>query len=243
MSAAPSMAEASEEMSAGFGMEDEEEDFFELAEVVTTTAIENTTTVLFEVDIPYSVQSNGDRFSVDLSDHSVDATYEYYAIPKLDKDAFLIAHVVDWNQLNLLSGQANLYFEDAYVGRSYLNAGNVSDTLDLSLGRDKGIILSRKKIDQYSKKRTIGNNKTESRGFDISVRNTKSQPISLTVFDQIPISTNSDIEVESIELSGGQLNKQSGEVTWKMEIGPRETKELVLQYEVKYPKKRKINLD
>ena len=240
--AAPSMEEAPAEMAAGFGMEDEEEDFFD-ADLVSTTTVENTTTVQFEVDIPYSVQSNGDRFSIDLSQHSIEASYEYYAIPKLDRDAFLIARIVDWNQLNLLSGRANLYFEDAYVGKSYLNAGNVSDTLDLSLGRDKGIVLIRKKSDQFSKTRTIGSNRTESRGFEISVRNTKSQPVSLTIFDQIPVSTNSEITVETVELSGGQLNRQSGEVTWKMDIGPRESKDLSLQYEVKYPKKRKVILE
>ncbi len=240
--AAPSARESVEEIAAGFGIEDEE-DVFADAEVVTTTTTENTTTVEFAVDIPYTVESNGDRFSIDLNQHELESLYEYYAIPKLDRDAFLMARIVNWNQLNLLSGQANLYFEEAYVGRSFLNAGSVSDTLNLSLGRDKGIVVSRKKNEQFSKRRTLGSNKTDSRGYEISVRNTKSQPISITVFDQLPVSTNSEIEVSVIELSNGQFNKQKGEITWKMEVASRETKELLLQYEVKYPKKRKINLD
>jgi len=243
--AAPASSEevfAFEENVAGFGM-DEEEDFLEEAEVVTTTTIESSTAVQFAVDIPYSVKSNGERFTVDLSQHSIEAFYEYYAVPKLDRDAFLMARVVDWNQLNLLSGPANLYFEDAYVGKSYLNARNVEDTLDLSLGRDKNIIVTREKVNQFSKKRIIGNNKIESRGFTISIRNTKSQEVKLTVFDQIPVSTNSGITVEKIDLSGAKLNIQSGQVSWELNLDPRQNQELNLRYEVKYPKKQKVILE
>ena len=173
----------------------------------------------------------------------MEATYQYYAVPKLDRDAFLIARVVDWNRFNLLSGSANLYFEDAYVGKSYLNTRNTEDTLDLSLGRDKSIVIERRKIDQYSKKKTIGSNKIESRGFEINLRNTKNQSVALTIFDQIPISTNNEINVENLSLSGGNLNRQSGEIVWKKVLSPNSTDKIDFQYDVKYPKKKKLILE
>lgn len=98
-------------------------------------------------------------------------------------------------------------------------------------------------MDQYSKKKTIGSNKVESRGFEISVRNTKSQDIGLTIFDQIPISTNNEISVENIQLSGGKLNKQSGEITWKLNLFANNSQDLALRYDVKYPKKKKVILE
>ena len=35
--------------------------------------------------------------------------------------------------------------------------------------------------------------------------------------DQIPLSQNSDITVEAVELTGGNLNRVTGEITWDLE--------------------------
>ena len=213
------------------------------ADVITTSTIENQTTVEFEVEKPYSIKSNGEKLTVDLNSYEIKAAYEYYAVPKLDKDAFLIARIVDWDQYNLLEGEANLYFEDGYVGRSILDAKTLTDTLNISLGRDKNIVIGRTKVDEFSKRRTIGSNKIESRGFKIIVRNKKSQPIKLTLYDQIPVAAISDIIVTPTQLSKGRLDDQTGEVAWELDLNPQQNIELKLEYEVKYPKKEKLILE
>ncbi|MEQ8472353.1 MAG: mucoidy inhibitor MuiA family protein [Marinoscillum sp.] len=213
------------------------------AKTVTTTVIENQTTVEFEVDEPYSVKSNGEKITVDLSNHEIETTYEYFAVPKLDKDAFLIARVTNWDQFNLLEGEANLYFEDAFVGRTILNASSMEDTLSISLGRDKSIIIGRNKVNDYSKRRTIGNNKIETRGFDILAKNKKSAAIKLTLFDQVPVSAISDIEVELTEKSKALHNEKTGELKWEFTLSPQEQVNLKLGYQVKYPKHEKVILE
>lgn len=213
------------------------------ADVITTSTIENQTTVEFEVEKPYSIKSNGEKLTIDLNSYKIKAAYEYYAVPKLDKDAFLIARIVDWDQYNLLEGEANLYFEDGYVGRSILDAKTLTDTLNISLGRDKNIVIGRTKVDEFSKRRTIGSNKIESRGFKIIVRNKKSQPIKLTLYDQIPVAAISDIIVTPTQLSKGRLDDQTGEVAWELDLNPQQNIELKLEYEVKYPKKEKLILE
>lgn len=213
------------------------------SKVIPTTVIENQTTVEIEVSTPYSIKSNGETLQVDLQKHQLDAIYEYYAIPKLDKDAFLIAQITQWDQYSLLEGEANLYFEDAYVGRTVLNAKSLQDTLTISLGRDKNIVLGRVKHEQFSKRRSMGSNVIETRGFKIVIRNKKSQPIQITVFDQIPVSVMSDIIVDPLELSVGQFDDTSGKVTWKLTVEAQQQKELNLQYEVKYPKREKVILE
>lgn len=213
------------------------------AKSIVTTKIENQTTVEFEVEIPYSLKSLGENLTVSLNSYDIETMYEYYAVPKLDKDAFLIARIINWDQFDLLEGEANLYFEDAYVGRSVLNAKSLTDTLDISLGRDKNIVIGREKIDAFTKRSSMGSNKVETRGFNIVARNKKSQPIHLTIFDQIPVSAISPIEVSTKELSGGILDSGSGEITWKLDIDPQSQLDLKLQYEVKYPKRESITLE
>ncbi|MEO9967405.1 MAG: mucoidy inhibitor MuiA family protein [Reichenbachiella sp.] len=210
---------------------------------VSTTTVENQTTVEFEVDKPYSIKSNGDKLTVDLNKYKIETQYEYYAVPKLDKDAFLIARIINWDQYNLLEGEANLYFEDAYIGRSILDAKSLEDTLNISLGRDKSIVIGRTKVDEFTKRRTIGANRIESRSFKISTRNKKSQAIKLTLYDQIPVSTNSDIVVNPIQLSNGTKEDSTGKIKWELKLAANQNSEFELSYEVKYPKNRRVNLE
>lgn len=147
------------------------------------------------------------------------------------------------NQYSLLEGESNLYFEDGFVGRSILNVAALQDTLQTSLGRDRSIVMNREKVDQFSKKRTIGSNITESRGYEITLKNNKSQAVTLVVKDQIPVSINSNIVVTPGELSRGNLDTQTGIVTLEITLAPGAQQKLVLQYEVKYPKSERLILD
>jgi len=210
---------------------------------VMTTLIENQTTVEFAVEIPYTLKSNGEKLMVELKKYNIEANYQYYAIPKLDKDAFLVAHMTNWDQYNLLEAEANLYFEDAFIGRTILEARSLKDTLTLSLGRDKNIVIGRTKIEQFSKRKMMAGNGHETRGFKTIVRNKKSQPIKLTVFDQLPVSIMNDINVTPTELSNGTLDDKTGKVVWELHLEPQQQTELLLQYEVKYPKKERVLLE
>ncbi len=213
------------------------------ASINQTQVVENQTTVEIEVTEPYSLKSNGEQIQVDLKKYQIDAAFEYLAVPKLDKDAFLIAKITDWDEYNFLAGEANLYFEDAYVGRSILDAKSLNDTLEISLGRDKSIVINRRKMDELNKKRFIGSNITENRTYSINVRNQKKSSIAITILDQLPKSINSSITVEATELSGGIVNPENGEVKWELVLEPQSKKELTFGYEVKYPKRERIILD
>lgn len=208
-----------------------------------TSFVENQTTVEIEVAEPYSIKTNGERTLVDLKTYDIPAAYRYTAIPKLDKDAFLLAEISNWSQYSLLEGESNLYFEDGFVGRSILNPAALQDTLQVSMGRDRSIVMQREKVDQFSKKRTIGSNITENRGYEITIKNNKSQAVTLQVKDQIPVSVNSNITVTPGELSGGILDPLTGIVTWAITLSPGSQQKLALQYEVKYPKSERIILD
>ena len=208
-----------------------------------TSFVENQTTVEIQVAEPYSIKTNGERTLVDLKTYEIPATYRYSAIPKLEKDAFLLAEMADWSQYSLLEGESNLYFEDGFVGRSILNPAALQDTLQISMGRDRSIVMQREKVDQFSKKRTIGSNITESRGYEITLKNNKSQAVTLQLKDQIPVSFNSTITVTTGELSGGVLDPVTGIVTWEIILPPGGQQKLFLRYEVKYPKSERVILD
>jgi uncharacterized protein (TIGR02231 family) len=201
------------------------------------------TTVTFDITTPYSLSSDGKVQTIEIQRTTTPADYKYVTTPKLSALAYLTGNITDWAEQNLIGGEATLYFENTFVGKSYLNVNQLKDTLTVSLGTDNSILVKREKRQDFTSRKVLGSNKTETYSFLITVRNNKTNPIRITVNDQIPISSNSGIEVDAVELSGGKHNSQTGEIKWDLEIKPQETRQLILTYSVKYPKDKTIILE
>ena len=193
------------------------------------------TTVSFTIEKNYTILSDGKSNSVEIKDVLIPADYQYYCAPAFDKDAFLTAKIIDWESLNLLEGEANLFFEGTYLGKSLINPMISTDTMEISLGRDKGIQITRVKLKDFSKKQFLGSNRIEQRTWEISVRNNKKQPINLILQDQYPISNRKEISVERIENEGAILDEIEGFLTWNLNIMPSTEKKVMFKFLVKYP--------
>lgn len=197
---------------------------------------------VFDIDLPYTIPSDGQQHNVAIKSAELPATYRYYAVPKLDRDAFLQAQITGWEELDLLPAQTNIFYEGTYVGQGYIDVRNVKDTMNLSLGRDKKIVVRRERDKELRSVKTIGTNVREAFVYKISVRNTRNKQVDIVVIDQVPISNDKDIEVSDRDYKGGDYNETTGAVTWKLQLKPNETRELVLGYSVKYPKGKQVNL-
>ena len=208
-----------------------------------TIQIENQTNVEFEIKTPYSISSGNKSITVEVDRYNLPAEYEYYCAPKVDKDAFLIANIVNWEKYNLLEGEANIFFENTFVGKTILDIRYTSDTLRLSLGRDKNVLINREKIKDSSKKQFLGTKKEDTRSWKLTVKNNKKQVVNFVLSDQIPVSTMEEIEVLPENLSGGILNKENGEIKWRFTLKPATKNELELKYKVKYSKDRTLSIE
>lgn len=206
-----------------------------------TTNTENTTSNIFEISIPYTIPSDGKEYVVAIQTYEVPATYNYYSTPKLEKEVFLIATISNWDQTGLLPGEANLFNEGTYVGKSFFDTKVTNDTLPISLGRDKNIVINRKKTKNFTEKNFSGNTKKTSLEFEVEIRNKKKGEIELVVEDQYPLSTLAEVEVELTNDGAASVNKETGILKWNLKVKPSETKTLKFGYNVKYPKKTILN--
>lgn len=214
------------------------------ASIVNWNTVESrTTTVEYVIQTPFTVPSDGTPHMIGVSSQSIPATYKHYTTPKKDKDAFLYARTTGWEDLNLLPGEANVFFEGTFVGQSYLQLDVPKDTLEISLGRDKGVTVERVKRKATNEKATIGSKRTATIGWDITVRNTKSIAVDLEVRDQYPLSPQSEIEVKLEDKGGAAVNENTGTLTWNITVAPKETKKLGFSYSVKYPKDMPVVLE
>ncbi|MDN3678282.1 DUF4139 domain-containing protein [Flavobacterium paronense] len=214
----------------------------EIASVSNYTNIqENQLNVSFDIDIPYDILSNGKPHSVALKEIKLPATYKYYAAPRVEKEAFLLAEINDYSKYNLLSGEANIIFEGLYVGKTMINPNQTSDTLNLSMGRDKKISIKREKVVDKSGTRFLSSKKEQTFTYDITIRNNKKEAADVTLKDQYPLSTDKEVEIELLESNGAKENKETGILTWNLKLASNETKKIRISYKVKYPKDKIID--
>ena len=205
-----------------------------------TTIEEQELNVSFDIDIPYDILSNGKAHSVSLKNIKIPATYKYYAAPKLEKEAFLLAELNDYAKYNLLPGEANIVFEGMYVGKTTINPNQTQDTLNLSMGRDKKISIKRERVTDKSGTKFLSSYKEQTFTYDITVRNNKKEEINMMLKDQYPLSTDKEITIELLDKDGAKSNEETGVLTWEIKLKPNETKKYRISYKVKYPKDKLI---
>ncbi|MFW6224163.1 MAG: DUF4139 domain-containing protein [Bacteroidota bacterium] len=200
------------------------------------------TSVRFNLNGRHNIDNSGKAKTIVFQTLEIPATYEYQCVPLLDEHAYLYARVYGWEDLNLISGQANIYFENTLIGNTSLNINQMADTLLFSLGQDQNITVHHTKLKDFSKKQILGSNIKVSRKYKLSIRNNKAEDVELKVFDQVPVSRVKDVEVDIEELSGGKLNESNGIVQWNITVNSKNTEELELGYQVKYPKSLNLHI-
>lgn len=203
-------------------------------------ATETQLAVEFTPSLKYSIPSDAKPHSVAIKDYTLKADYEYFAIPKMDNNAFLVALLKDWSEFNLLPGEANIFFESSYVGKTYLNPESAKDTMYISLGRDENIVVERNPIKDFTEDKFLSSDIERTFAFNIKVKNNKKSAVKLTIEEQIPISQHEDIEIKLIDLSGAKLDKESGKINWKVDVEAGKSVEKKLVFSVRYPKDKVI---
>lgn len=198
--------------------------------------------ITYEISIPYDVPTTGKPQIATLKEAVVPASYKYYAVPKLQSDAFLLAEVTDWQSLNLLPGEANIIFEGTYIGKSFIDPFSLTDTLNLTLGVDKRVVIKKEKLTDFSSVKFLGSNKIQTITYELTVKNNKSEPINIILKDQYPVSTNKEIDVNLLQGKDGSVNEETGVITWAIQVAPGKSEKRRISYSVKYPKDKIVNI-
>lgn len=201
---------------------------------------DNGMNVEFQIDVRQKISSDGKEHLCMLQKLEVPATYRYHAVPRLDPAAFLIARITNYGQYNLLSGQANVFLGEMFVGQVDIQPNAVSDTLLVSLGRDEKIAVKRLKVVDKTARKFIEGNQKETVAWEILLRNNKQTPIEIEVLDQLPISKRKEILVELEDKSGAEYDEDYGKLLWNLKINPNDSKKLKLRYSLTYPKGQQV---
>lgn len=194
----------------------------------------------FKIAKPYSIPSDQKPYSIYINEAEFNASYEYYTAPKLELSTYLVAKLVDWEEMDLISGAVNLYNKNEYIGQSYIDTRSIDDTLFVSLGRDPNIVVSRMKVEGSKKKVFLGNSHKLSIAYNMTIKNHHDKAIEILLEDQIPISDDKDIVISLTESAKADFEEEIGLLTWRMKLAPGEERTIKFGFSVKYPKGKSV---
>ncbi len=198
-----------------------------------------------------------------LAEQTLPMRLEYLAVPKLEEEVFLVGRVADWNQVHFMTKTAKVFFRGGYVGEKTFDTRGSTDTLEVALGRDPEVQLTRVKRDDFEAltggsrlkplvavgrgvvlavPATIGNRTKTRLAYEITVKNTHAYPVRLRLLDQIPVSQEREVTVKVLNIGGAALETASGKLTWLVTVPSGSSRRFPVAFSVEAPTNRPINL-
>lgn len=182
----------------------------------------------------YSIKSNSTVFTFPISTVNLPANFYYYGFPGIDPEVYLVSQVYGWDTLGFVDGIANITFNGNDIGRSIIKFSESKDTLLLPVGKDNSVFLKRIEIanQKYFNQTNNGKKKETTLAYRYELKNNNNFPIKFELFDQIPISQTKLADVNIEKTTNGNLNKETGEISWKFDLNPGQNSEKELIYTV-----------
>ncbi len=189
----------------------------------------------------YDVASGKDGLTVDLQKFTLDAKYVIKAVPKKDIKAYLLAEINTKDLPMIINGNAAVYLDGVYTGTCMIAPDYGKDTYAIALGSQERITLSRKANKKKSSSAIFKNVQSSAYECEITVTNGKDIPVTITLYDQIPVTRQDGIKVEVIKTDKADHNEKTGELEWLLDLKPQESRTLHVEYVISWPKDKSLN--
>jgi uncharacterized protein (TIGR02231 family) len=226
----------------GYAYEDSDDEKNIMGADQFTTVVHRLISAEFKIDLPYSIKSNNEKHMVLIKSTNLDTKFKYYSVPKLDASVYLVAQMTKLDELQLVPGQANIFFDGSYIGETYIDPTTMDDTLNLSLGKDPSIVVKRTLLKKELKDRIIGDKRERTFAYSIEISNQKSSSIEIVIQDQLPITQNADINIESDNFAKGRFDERTGLLEWSFILKAKENKVIDYNFRVKHAKDKNLEI-
>jgi len=196
--------------------------------------------VVFTVPGRSDVPADGRDHRAGLRQETLSGQVEYRTVPGLNAAAYLVAKAPAPKDYPLLSGPVRVFAGGAYLGSFALNETVPGQEFSLPFGVDNRIRVERTPLPQARSHEGItGKDRRIAYAFRTTVENLRDQNVTLVVEDRVPVSEDERVVVErGKETTAGaeEVKDRPGVIEWKLTLEPRQKRDIVLAYSVRFPK-------
>lgn len=202
--------------------------------------IQSDINIIYDIIGKQTIKGNGKPSVIHVTKQEVNGRFVYHTVPKVNEKVFLLAYIPQWQNLNLISGNASVYLADAYIGQIYLNEKFTADEYPISFGEDKRVVVKRMREQYLATENKLSSDKRIQTGYKITVRNQLKTDLEIEILDQIPVSNQNTIKVTLTNQGNAELTENIGLLKWNIPVKAGETKEVSFEYEIRHPKEKTI---
>ena len=162
----------------------------------------------------------------------------YKAFPNYAPRVFVEGTVKNTSRVHFLPGAVRVFREGAQIGRTSMAGVSPGGSFRLFFGNDPGVETKKELLER---KMDPGSDNELFYTYQLTVHNNSDRRREVTLFDALPSSTNTKIEVDIKEMSlQPHARSKQGVCQWKLTLGPGEKKTIRYRVKVEYPSKTGI---
>lgn len=195
--------------------------------------------VVYDAPLPATIPSNASGLRVPLAARRYDVATFYEATPSLSTTAYLKATVKNGSRLPILAGPANVFVGGAFVGDASLMTTGPGGTLELPLGADEDIRLTRRVVPATKTQGILfGEEDVTDYVVKIEVGNYKKRPVTLRIIDQLPKTNAEKLKVELVSAVPKAKEEPDGDglLYWHTDVPAGATRTITFTYRITRPK-------
>ena len=211
----------------------------EAAEVVVAEvqAQSGGTAVSFSVSGQTNIPSDGSPHKTTLNQFQFDPKLDYLTIPKHTDAVYRRATVINSSASPLLDGPMNLFADDEFIGKNHLEYTPTNGEIELMLGVEEGITVTRELTKRDVDKRLLRDNRQVRFGYKIEIKNLLAKTAKVEVHDQIPIARHEQIKVK-LERAKPEPTEQSDLqlLEWHLTLAAGGSQTIEYEFMVEHPR-------
>jgi uncharacterized protein (TIGR02231 family) len=202
----------------------------------TSEAISTGFNVTFKSGSSHDIPPDGRSKKVMLNIKKFPVEYEYIIMPGVKEAAYLKISMTNNLDYPLLQGPIKVFRDYDYTGESKIKNTVPGEKLELYMGIDDKIKIKRDLLNRYkSKKGLTGKDTSIEYTYKLVIESFKLENETVTVLEQVPVSKNKEIIIKITEQSDFEDADEEGIMKMSFLIKPKEKKEFIYSFSVRYP--------
>lgn len=167
------------------------------------------------------------------------ARFVYRVIPEHGERAYVVAKFANTTDALFLPGSVTAFQGNDYVGMGRVAMVSPGDTFELQLGIDPSVKVERRLIENVTDPQIAGFGPKKSRvtrRYRVLVQNARRIPVTLNLYDRVPVSQNDEIKVERTRPTMEPAEtRDDGIQRWEMTIPAGERRTVEFGWKVEFP--------
>lgn len=182
--------------------------------------------VTYDLPGKLTLPSRSDQQLVSIAAITVKADFTLVATPLLTDYVYLQADVLNSSDTIFLPGQASMFRDGEFVGKSQLPQVTIGEKFTAGFGIDSQVQVAAELEDKQT--RIQGGNRIDTYNYRIAISNYKNIPIGLRLLDRLPYTDDASVKIE-LAKTEPQLSqdaeylrtaRKKGILRWDLNLAP-----------------------